>query len=113
MNLSNERKLELTNDALLTKCDGLEQSVAYWREETDKAWATAKKWKEEGEAKGADAREELEELCTAIEEIGALIPLAGGGTMGRDPCDAILYQVKLMLTRPAHEPAPAPVSASA
>lgn len=103
----------VTNSALLNYAHELEESVKYWKEKTEQAWATAKKWKEEEEAKGADAREELEELCTAVEEIGALIPLAGGGTMRRDPCDAILYQVKLMLTRPAPEPAPAPVSASA
>jgi len=107
------RKIEIINEALVTRANELEQAVAYWKAETEKAWATAKKWKEEEEAKGADTREELEELCTAIEEIGALIPLTGGGTMGRDPCDAILYQVKLMLTQPAPEPAPAPVSASA
>jgi len=98
MNLTNERKLELTVDALLNKCEGLEKSIEYLRGETAQAWATAKKWKEEEETKSEDTREQLEELCTAIEEIGGLIQLVGGGNMLRHPCDAILYQVKQILT---------------
>ena len=49
MNLTNERKLELTIDALLNKCEGLEKSIEYLRGETAQAWTTAKKWKEEDE----------------------------------------------------------------
>lgn len=98
MNLTNERKLELTIDALLNKCEGLEKSIEYLRGETAQAWTTAKKWKEEEENKSKDTREQLEELCTAIEEIGGLIKLVGGGNMLRHPCDAILYQVKQILT---------------
>jgi cell division septum initiation protein DivIVA len=98
MNLTNERKLELTVDALLNKCEGLEKSIESLRGETAQAWATAKKWKEEEEAKSGDTREQLEELCTSIEEIGGLIQLVGGGNMLRHPCDAILYQVKQILT---------------
>jgi len=99
MSISNERKLELTNDALLTKCDGLEKSVAYWREETEKAWATAKRWRDEEAAKAADVRENMDALCRQIEAIGALIPVNTGGTMERDPCDAILAAAAKLLTR--------------
>lgn len=58
----------------------LEESVAYWKEETDKAWEAAHRGRTEAAA----------ELCTQIKALGALIPVNTGGSMENDPPDAIL-----------------------
>ena len=100
----------MINDALLTKCDSLQQSADYWREKEDQAWATARKWRDEEEAKRADVSQDLHDLCVAIEEIGGMIRFSDGGNMQRHPCDAILYQVKIMFAQhaPKHETEPHP-----
>lgn len=112
MNLTDQRKLEIQIEALLKHASQLEESVAYWHEETDKAWETAKRWKAEADNKAADAINEADELCRMIEEIGGLIQLIGGGTMERHPCDAILHQVKLILTPIAKPTQPPPTSSA-
>lgn len=88
--MTDQRKLEITNAALLSHAAQLEGSVAYWKSETDKAWATAKQWRDEEEAKCSDVCDNMDTLCEQIEALGALIPVNTGGTMERDPCDAIL-----------------------
>ena len=97
--MNDQRKLEIANAALLKHADQLEQSVAYWKGETDKAWAAAKQWREEEAAKAADVRDNMDALCQQVEALGALIPVNTGGTMERDPCDAILAAAAKLLTR--------------
>lgn len=98
--MNDKRKLEIVNAALLKHADQLEQSVAYWKGETDRAWAAAKQWREEEATKAADVRDNMDTLCQQIEALGALIHVNTGGTMERDPCDAILAAAaKLLLTR--------------
>ena len=98
--MTDQRKLEIANEALLKHADQLEQSVAYWKAETDKAWETAKRWRAEEEAKAANVSEDMDTLCRQIEAIGARIPVNTGGTMERDPCDAILGAVERLLSSP-------------
>lgn len=98
--MTDQRKLEIANEALLKHADQLEQSVAYWKAETDKAWEAAKRWRDEEAAKTADVRENMDALCRQIEAIGARIPVNTGGTMERDPCDAILGAVERVLSSP-------------
>ena len=83
----------VTNSALLNYAHELEESVEYWKEKTEQAWQSARNAQDNAEA---------------TRRIGALIPLAGGGTMERHPADAILYQVEVMLTRPIPAPATQP-----
>jgi chromosome segregation ATPase len=97
--MNDQRKIEIANAALLKYADELEQSAAYWKSETDRAWETAKRWRDEEEAKTADVRENMDALCRQIEAIGARIPVNTGGTMERDPCDAILGQILLLVTK--------------
>jgi hypothetical protein len=68
------------------------QSVSYWKEETDKAWAAAHRWREEEAVKSG-------ELVTQIKALGALLPVNTGGTMENDPCDAILAATIRLLSR--------------
>jgi hypothetical protein len=98
--MNDHRKTEIINAALLQRADQLEQSVAYWKAETDKAWEAAKRWRDEEAAKTADVRENMDALCRQIEAIGARIPVNTGGTMERDPCDAILGAVERVLSSP-------------
>lgn len=100
--MNDHRKTEIINAALLERADQLEQSVAYWKAETDKAWEAAKRWRDEEAAKAADVRENMDALCRQIEAIGARIPVNTGGTMERDPCDAILGAVERALSSPNH-----------
>lgn len=98
--MNDQRKLEIINEALLKHVDHLEQSVSYWKAETDKGYEVAHRWRDQEIAKADDVREKMDALCAQIEALGAIIPSDAGGSMEREPCNLIIAAAATRLARP-------------
>lgn len=91
-------KNEIITEALLIYANDLKRLISYHKAETEKAWDTAKKWREEDSKKLDIEKHNSSTLLMQIENLGCLIPVNTGGTMEHDPHDAILAAAISMLS---------------